>query len=219
MARQLLLELITDVDRLVTAGALSGAGHERLRRHADALTRLGERVPALRALVPFIEAVLTAAEGEAAVALLELLARTRHLRATLAEPEKLAGELEPAPDSGPWATDADVGELVRELNRLTVSDAHPRRVGAGKDPAPPADLRLIGALLDRLKAKHPYTADAVADHVLAVFGPALAAELTREPFDAADVESLRRLVALCGLDPDAAERAILDLCPESKPYL
>ena len=217
--REALLGLITDAERLVTAGARSIAGHERLREHAITLRRMSRRVPALAALLPAVDALLDAPELHTPAALLSLVARCRRLRASLAEPDaRLEGELEPVNESGPWETAAPVRDLVIEVNRIARSERYRKEIAASPQPRRP-DLRMAEEMLATLEDGNQKLADSVAEQILPSFGPVLVPELERAGFRADRLADMRRLVALAHLSPAAAKSAIAALDPDLGAYL
>jgi hypothetical protein len=211
MARDQLLEFVTDVERLVTAGAESVAGHERLARHAESLRKLAGQVPALRALLPPLETALSSGP-DAAAALLELLGHAGRLRGALAAPGDHAGALEEPGSGGTWATPLPVRAALTAVGRVRTSQTHRDRLGRGKETCPD-DLRVVGELLRDLDGANDWLADCLADEVLPRLGPAVAGELTRAP-SVSDLGGLRRLVALCRIDPAAGRAALERLAPD-----
>ncbi len=213
MAQQQLLALITDVDRLITAGAESIHGHERLAAHGKAIRHLSAQVPALKFLLPLMDAVHHAEKSQRSARLLELQSCIRYLRATLAAPGELEGELQPVEQSGSWETSVPLRELVVEVWRVRTSNAHRKRVARGVAVCS-TDLRMVGALMQMMEHTSPSTADAIADQVLPKLGTMIVPELKRLPFRDGNVADLRRLVALCILDPNAGYEAISKLAPD-----
>jgi hypothetical protein len=139
MPRELLHSLAGDVRRLLVAGAGTAAGDEGLRRRAEALRLLGEKVPALGALAG---AVARLNEG-GGPALLDLLVLVRQAQAALAAPGA-DGAVARVARSGPWKTAAAAPDVYRVMDER--SPERPRRRQALREatnPAALADLRLL----------------------------------------------------------------------------
>src|SRR5262245_12585283 len=110
MARDQLLALAVDTDRLLAAGASVAGSSEKLRKHWQALRDLAQKVAALKPMADAVDKVLSAPEKQAGPAFLDLVQMTRQVRSSLAAPG-VEGELKPLPPSGPWTTPASWRDL------------------------------------------------------------------------------------------------------------
>lgn len=233
MSREQLLDLASELDRLLAAGARSAAGSDALRRRAKVVDDLSAKVPALVPLKEAIDRVLTAPAKDAPAALLDLLAKARLMRAGLAEstvpgeigtvlgregcqtplPAKRAHELYDNFVGGDGGKHAALEEAIqkKEIN----------------------DLRLQRVLVDSLDDKDAGFADEVADKALPLLGKAVLSDLLAT-LDLAegDAGDARRLKAICRIDKsqgaDLARKALkegsqkvlveaLELLPEVVP--
>jgi HEAT repeat protein len=206
-ARDPLTELADDARRLFAAGVSAGDGGA-LRRHAEAVRRLGARVPALAPLADAIDRTCAAAEKQRAAAVLDLNLLLRRVRAGLAT-AGVGGTPEPVDPSGPWTTELRLDEPVftdllpeladpkaRPLNALILADHE--EMGT--------ELRLVGPLLAGLEHPDKDAPQRIAS-VLPRFGNAVAGELRRDFHPAGDRADAMRLRALGRIDPEAARAA------------
>jgi hypothetical protein len=218
-ARTLLFDLITDVEQLVTAGAENATGHERLQQHAQRLEKLSLQVPALNRFLPLVHRVISADKNHAAHDLLQLLTQTRRLRASIAEPKGLQGELRPIQGRAEWKSDTPLPELISEVGRISRSRPYRAQIREGTLPAPQRDLRMVGRILAWIETGHQRFANSLIEEVVPKMGPSMARELAREPFDADDLGDMNRLVALAKLDSDAALASISEIDADLGAYL
>jgi HEAT repeat protein len=207
MPKRPLQDLGDDFRHYIAAGVTAADGRA-LRRHVEAVRRLGARVPVLAPLADALERTCTAEGNQRAAALLDLNMLLRRVRAGLAT-VGLDGTPEPLDPSGPWTTDLRLDEPVftnllpeladpksRPLNALILADHE--EMGT--------ELRLVGPLLAGLGHPDKDAPQRVAS-VLSHFGKAIAPEL-RSDFDpAGDRADAMRLRALGRIDPDAARAA------------
>jgi hypothetical protein len=206
MALAVLDELAADLRRLLAAGAVTATGDAGLRRRANALRRQAVSVPALAALAE--EARLVSDGAEPSVALLELLARLRQVRAALAG-SGAAGDLHLVPPSGPWRTRGTADALYAAAAGLTQKGQKGYEALVPLADGPGAgDLRLLAPLLEALGNPYAPTGDLVAQRLLPAFGPALASELRAGLNLRGKAADGRRLLALAHLD----KRAGRELC-------
>jgi hypothetical protein len=180
MLAELLRTLAEDVRRLLRAGGLAAAHDEGLRRRLEALRPLAARVPALAALAAAVERVLSAGEERAAVALLDLLALLRQVRAPLAAagPE---GELADVPAAGPWATPAPAPDLYAlydlDRGRFRLDETRCEALREASERGRAADLRHVGPFLELLAGGYGPMAELLFREVLPFYGRALLPDL------------------------------------------
>jgi hypothetical protein len=218
-AQTTLLEMITDVERLVTAGAESANGHERLSYHANRLENWSTQVPALKKLLPLIHRVLHAEKNQVASELLQLVIHTRHIRASIVEPNSLKGELESVPSSEDWQTDTPLVELVSEVGQIWRSG--PYRTGISKKDlyTPSKDMRMVGRIISWLKSNNTRLVNSMIDEVIPAMGPRMAKELERDSFNPNQLGDMNRLIALSKIAPESGMKAISQIDPELTAYL
>lgn len=216
MARQLLKNLIGDVNRLLTAGAASVHGHEKMRGYRSQIEALSARIPALAPLGGLIAEVVAADAPQAAISLLNLATRTRAIAAAICEAEPITGELTALPFATEFTSDTPVCEVVAQTQRFDNSRQYRQDVGRGHQPLPPMDLRFVGKLMGILKDR--YYADTVVEEILPKVDRSFAAELLREAIDPTCPGDYRRLIGASRLDARAARKAVLDLDPELRKY-
>jgi hypothetical protein len=201
MSREQLLELASELDRLLSAGARSAVGSDNLRRRARIVEELAVKVPALVPLKEAIDKVLTAPTKEAPTALLELLTRARQMRAGLGDP----------------TTPGDLGSLhEREGCQTPLSTKRAHELydtftggGSGKHSELEEaikqkeifDLRLQRVLVDALDDKDAGFAETVSKEALPKLGHAvlndLVAALNIPEGESGDT---RRLQSICLID-------------------
>ena len=193
-------DLAAVVARLLASGAQHPGSDEAFRRQAEALRPFAVQVPAARVLAEGVERATTAPPSEAVPAVLDLLVRVRQANLALGG-AGLGGELQAAPESGPWSTStgADV---------YPVADALPgkgnRTAKVGRALATAAgDLRCLQPLWAALTDRSAALADLVADEGLPPFGRAIAAELAEGIDLRGKAADARRLRALCRADREA----------------
>lgn len=75
--------LVSDVRRLLAAGAVTSTGDERLCRRAAALQQLGQKVPVLAQVALAVQRVIEAWPTQATAALLDLLLLVQQIRPSL----------------------------------------------------------------------------------------------------------------------------------------
>lgn len=201
MARDQLLGLATDVDRLLGAGASAASGSESLRKRGKALRELGQKVLALKPVADTVDRVLEAPSQQAANTFLDLVSMTRQLRTSLSG-AGVEGPLTPAPASGPWTTPLH----SRDLNSLYVALTES---GSGREEVLKeaiqrraiGDLRLLSPLLDALEDSYAPIADLVAREALPTLGiGVLAGVEARLNIAEGKVPDARRLAVICKLD-------------------
>jgi hypothetical protein len=201
MSREQLLELASELDRLLSAGARSAVGSDNLRRRAKIVEELAVKVPALVPLKEAIDKVLTAPAKDAPVALLDLLIRARQMRAGLGDP----------------STPGDLGTLpVREgcLTPLLTQRAHElydtfTGGGSGKREMLETaiqkneifDLRLQRVLVDALEDKDANFAEEISTNALPKLGKAVLNDLVAAlDIPEGEVADTRRLQSICLID-------------------
>jgi HEAT repeat protein len=200
MPREHLLGLVADAERLLAAGAVAGVGNEKLLRRARTLRELGGKVPALAATADAVERLTGAEPLRAGPALLDLLQATRQLRAGLAVCG-IEGELEPAPESGPWRTPLAARGLGPAREFPTDWAAALRVASGGADCG---DLRLVASLLRALDEGSDMLAAWAAETGVPALGQAILPELLgRLRLDGAATDA-RRLRAVCKIDAAVA---------------
>jgi HEAT repeat protein len=194
MSRELLLGVVTEVDRLLAAGAAEG----RLARHAPGVRELARKVPALAALAAALERFAGSPADSAAF--LDVLVLSRQLRAGLST-AGAEGPPEAASPGGPWRTPAVSGDVWTLHEALTAkggkwADLWPGAVERGTV----GDLRLLPALLGALE-KSGGVGEAAAGQGLPAFGPVVLPELTGSLDLRGKAADARRLLAVCKTDP------------------
>jgi hypothetical protein len=218
-ARTLLQDLIVDVEQLITAGAESASGHERLLQHAQRLEKLSLQVPALNRFLPLIHRVVSAERHEAAGELLNLVIQTRRLRASLAESSEPSGELQPIADGPTWSSETPMPQLISEIGKLYRNGYYRSCIKLGSVPPPTSDLRMIGRILGWIETGRFRLANSLIEEVIPTLGPTIKNELARKAFDTSELGDMHRLVALAKLDAKLALEAIEQLDPELGEYL
>lgn len=206
MLPDLLRTLAEDTRRLLLAGSFAAAHDEGLRHRLEALRPLAERVPALAAVAAVAERVLSAGEGKAAAALLDLLALLRPVRAALttAGPE---GELADVPACGPWATPAGAADLYAlyqlDKGRYGLDETRCDALLEASQRGRAADLRHVGPFLGLLAGGgFGPLAELLFREVLPFYGRALLPDLL-----AGAHRNACLLLAAYRLDRDAALKA------------
>jgi HEAT repeat protein len=206
MSRELLLGVVTEVDRRLAAGV--AAGGDGLARHAPGLRELSRKVPALSALAAALERIAAAPANSSTF--LDLLVLSRQLRVGLST-AGAEGSLEAAPPGGPWRTPAPSGDVLTLHEALTGrgrkwADLWPGTVECGTV----GDLRLLPALLTSLE-RSGGPSEAAAGQGLRAFGPAVLPELTERLDLRGKAADARRLLAVCKTDA----RRGAELCREA----
>jgi hypothetical protein len=204
MAKEQLLVLIADVERLLVAGAFAASDNEMLRRHAQTLREMGRQVPALATLAEAMTGVVSTGPERITSAFLDLLLLTRQLRFGLGNPQAV-GSLQALSGDDHWQTPCSLGELFALREALTqrkedrearLRDAHSR--GAA------ADLRLLPTLISTLYDSDDAVADFVADQVLPAMGRCSVPGLAEPIAPRGNAGDARRLRLLARFDPAAA---------------
>jgi HEAT repeat protein len=201
MARDQLLALTTDVDRIFAAGGSAAGGNEKLRRHGQALRELSRQVPAITPLADTVDRVVQASGKQASAAFLDLVLMARQLRYSLSA-SGVAGDMKAGPQSGPWATPHSARALFSVSEALTNS-------GSGREETLrdalerklTDDLRLVPALLDALGDGYAPVAEMVAEQALPAVGKAIVPDLLIRLDHQGKTVDARRLAALCRVDP------------------
>lgn len=203
MAKDQLLALATDVDRLLAAGAAAAAGNDNLRKRGQTLRELGTKVAALKPVADAIDKVLDAPAKQAASSFLDLVGMTRQIRASLTGPG-VEGTLEPLPASGPWQTPLSLRDLHPLFEALTVSGSgREEKLREGLERKAGHDMRLLSLMLDSLGDSYAPVADMVMTNGLPGLGVAVVPELLAK-LDLANGKTAdtRRLQLICKLAPD-----------------
>jgi HEAT repeat protein len=206
--RDILLDLMTDLEHLLAAGAAAATADERLARHGRQLRGLAERVPAL---APLAEAIALATRTTArqadrrAAVMLDLNLLLRRARAGLATVGQ-DGALEAVDPSGPWTTNLRLDEPVftNLLPELADPAARPLNALILADHAEMGtELRLVGPLLAGLEHPDKDAPHRIAYGFLPHFGKAIVPELRRD-FDPQGARGdAMRLLALSRIDAAA----------------
>lgn len=200
MARDQLLGLAADVDRLLAAGAAAVGGSESLRKRGQTLRDLGQKVPAIKPVADAVDRVLQGGPKQAN-AFLDLVSMTRQLRASLSS-AGVEGALTPVEPSGPWETPLHIRDLNPLYGALTESGSGREEVlkdAIGRKAI--GDLRLLSPLLDALEDSHAPISNLVTTEALPALGtgviPEVEARLNLAEGKAGDA---RRLEVICKLD-------------------
>ncbi len=212
MAREQLLGLASDVDRLLAAGASSAGGNENLSKRGKSLRDLGQKVPALKPVADAVDKVLEAPGKQAGNSFLDLVAMTRQLRGSLCG-VGVEGTLTPAQAGGSWTTSL----YPRDLSSLYVSltESGSGREDTLKDAIQrkaTGDLRLLSPLLDALDDAHAPLGELVAREALPALGLAVIPEVeARLKIADGKAGDARRLDVIGRLNPGRA----LELCRQA----
>jgi HEAT repeat protein len=206
MSREVLQELVRDVRRLLAAGTAGLAGDAGLRRRGQALAALAAKVPALAPVAAAAGHALGAPSNAAAAALCELLSLTRQLQAGLAS-AGCDGAAVAVEKCGPWQTAAAVHDVLvwaAASFHPASNDYMAMRDAVGRPEF--ADLRLIQRLFESLgvpEAKDVEDAveDVLGEQALPAFGATLLPELRTGLNLQGGIADVRRLRALCAVDP------------------
>jgi hypothetical protein len=203
MAKDQLLALASDVDRLLAAGASSAACNDNLRKRGKTMHELGTKVAALKPVAEAIDKVLDApALQQSGNSFLDLVSVTRQIRASLTV-AGVEGPLELLPASGPWQTSLP----LRDLNPLVEALTGPgvgreAKLREGMEHMAQGDLRLLSPMIDALGDGSAAVADMIANEILPSLGKAVAPELLgKMAWDGARPADLRRLRIICKSDP------------------
>jgi len=208
MAKDQLLALTTDVDRLLAAGAASAGGSETLRKRGQTLRDLSQKVPALKPVADAIDKVLQASDKQAGTAFLDLTVMTRQLRASLSG-VGVDGEIKPIPRSGPWQTPRSVRDLYPLQEVLSTSGSgREEKLKEGLERKVTNDLRLLSCLLNGLEDGYAPVAEMVMEKALPALGTGIVPEVIANLDVNGKVADTRRLEDVCKLDPPTG----LDLC-------
>jgi HEAT repeat protein len=201
MARDQLLALTTTVDRLLAAGASAAGGNDNLRRHGQTLRDLSQKVPALTPVADGVERVSQATGKQGNTAFIDLLLMARQLRYNLSS-HGIAGDLQPAPHTGPWQTSRSVRDLY-PIQETLVSAASGREATLREaiDRKVTTDLRLVPALLGSLEDNYAPMADLVAEQAILPLGKAVVHDLLQRLNLHGKTGDVRRLGLLCRIDP------------------
>jgi hypothetical protein len=210
VAREQLLGLAADVDRLLAAGVASGGG-AALRRRGKALGELAKKVPALGPVADAVGRV--AGTNRPATAFLDLLVMTRQVRVGLAAGGPV-GKLEPLPASGPWRTAVPLQELLPVSRELKGSARIPEEIIADATKwGRLGDLRLSSAFLALLEDEGAEARqkdreaererDEAAEYGLSALGAGVLGEIRAGYRPGGGKSDVRRLRAICRIDPKA----------------
>jgi HEAT repeat protein len=200
MAKDQLLALAVDTDRLLGAGAAAASGSEKLRKHAQALRDLGQKVAAVKPVADAVAKVLDAPGKQAGPAFLNLVVMSRQIRASLAG-AGVEGELQPLPPSGPWATPLSVRDIQPLREALTQSgEGREKTLQEAVERNAFRDLRLLPELLNGLDSGYAPIADLVAEQALPALGPAVLPEILAGLKLQGKTADARRLGIVCKLD-------------------
>jgi HEAT repeat protein len=204
MSRESLGALSGELRRLLASGERAAALDRALRQRARALAAAAAKVPALAPVADAARRVLggTPAERVRGMLDLNLLLGMAQAAVTTAG---AGGAVEPAPPSGPWATDLRLDEPV--FTGLVREPGNPGEdlwnTLAYIDHDPPTDLRLVEPLLRGLEHGDAGAGERIARDLLPLLGASVAPDLRR----AFDAEGGRadawRLMALCKADREA----------------
>jgi hypothetical protein len=198
MARDQLLALVAEADRMLAAGAATAAFNERLHKQGQDVRELAHKVPALTPLADAVDRLLQAPAEQAGPAFLDLVGKTRQLRASLAG-TGFAGAFEDLPASGPWQTPANVHDLFALVESLQKHDAKREEACAALDLAK-GDLRVLRPLLSSVMDSSTVIADHAAEEALPALGPAIIPDLVAAIDVRGGPTDARRLLALCRID-------------------
>ncbi len=209
MAREQLLGLASDVDRLLAAGASATGGNENLRKRGKALRDLSRKTAVLKPVADLVDRVLEAPAEQVGKSFLDLLTMTRQLRGNLCSAGS-EGTLTPVPVCGPWATALPLGDLRSLDEALALS--RPDWEDILKDASHRnaiADLRLVSTVLGTLGEGYDWFSDRVVREVLPAFGPGIVPEVeSRLRIAGGKLGDARRLQLIGRLHPARA----LELC-------
>ncbi len=212
VARDQLLGLAADVDRLLAAGATAASGNENLSRRGKSLRNLGEKVAALKPVADAVGKVLEAPAKQIGHAFLDLLTMARQLRTSLSS-VGVEGTLAPVSASGPWHTPLHVRDLTPLHGCLAGS-------GSGREEVlkdaiqrkATADLRLLSPLLDAIEDNYAPLSDLVTEQALPALGVGVLPEVeTRLKITDGKIPDARRLGLICKLNPERG----LELCRQA----
>lgn len=207
MPREQLQALAADVRRLLTAGAASAPGDERLGQRVGTLLELARKVPALAPAARAARRVTASDPDAAPRALLDLLALVRQVCGALAAPDG-AGPAVDVEASGPWQTSAPVREVYPVVDALGAGgDGRAEKLRKALEGWAAPDLRLMGPLQSAFAEKGGRMSELVARQAPELLGPAAVPELRRGLDLRGHAGDGWRLVAICRLGP-----AGFDLC-------
>jgi HEAT repeat protein len=204
MAREQLLGLTIDLDRLLAAGAAAAIDNDTLVRPATMLRGLGPKVPALVPIADKLDLLTGASPDKVGPAFLDALLMARQLRAGLAT-HGIDGPLQPIAESGTWQTPLPLSELQRLCDLLHgLGNNREEELGKAWEAGMLGDLRLLPALLKAVADRNAGVANFIAEEVL----PALGRGILPDVLSALDLKggsaNPRRLWLVCRLDPGTA---------------
>jgi HEAT repeat protein len=177
MAKDQLLALASDVDRILAAGASAAAGNDNLRKRGKTLRDLGAKVLALKPVADAIDKVLDAPAKQAGSSFLDLVGMTRQIRSSLTGPG-VEGKLEQLPPSGPWQTPMSLRDLHPLFEALTTSGSgREEKLREGLERKATRDLRLLSPMLDSLNDGYGPLAELMTTDGLPSLGEAVAPEI------------------------------------------
>jgi HEAT repeat protein len=208
MAKDQLLALTADVDRLLAAGAAAAGSNETLRKRSQVLRDLSQKVPAIKPVADAVDKVLQSSEKQAGSSFLDLTVMSRQLRASLSG-VGIDGAVQPVPRSGPWQTPRSVRDLYPLQEALTGSGSgREEKLKEGLDRKATGDLRLLSVLLDGLNDGYAPVAEMVMKDALPSLGKGVVQEVVAKLDVNGKTADTRRLKVVCQLDPATGA----DLC-------
>jgi HEAT repeat protein len=200
MSKELLHALVTDVDRLVAAGASLAAADDGLQKREKTLRELGKKVPALAQVADKVQRARAAKTAEAPGTLLDLLLTSRQILVSVAQ-VGAEGTPEAVLASGPWTTAAPARDLYPLMEMLGSSGAGRLEALKGAlERGVTADLRLVDSWRGGLEDGYGELADLIAEQALPKFGPTLVPELRQGLNLKGNKVDGRRLLAISRLD-------------------
>lgn len=217
MPREQLLGLASDVDRLLTAGAMTAAGHDGLSRRARTLRELSQKVTALQPVADAVERVIKSSPREVGRPFLDLVVMARQLRGSLSG-SGAEGSLQEVEASEPWQTSMPTREVYAAHDALNGDASSSLLKDAAERPVI-GDLRLVPSALAALESGNAQLADVVADKVLPPLGRGILPNLLTNFDVKGKAADARRLRVICKIDAKKGAELVRNALTEGSPPL
>lgn len=217
MPREQLLGLASDVDRLLTAGAMTAAGHDGLSRRARTLRELSQKVTALQPVADAVERVTKSSPREVGRPFLDLVVMARQLRGSLSG-SGAEGSLQDVEASESWQTSMPTREVYAAHDALNGDASSSLLKDAAERPVI-GDLRLVPSALAALESGNAQLADVVADKVLPPLGRGVLPNLLAKLDVKGKAADARRLRVICKIDATKGAELVRKALAEGSPPL
>ena len=217
MPREQLLGLASDVDRLLTAGATTAAGHDGLSRRSRTLRELSQKVTALQPVADAVDRVTNSSPREVGRPFLDLVVMARQLRGSLSG-SGAEGSMQAVEASGSWQTAMPTRDVYAAHDAL-MGDASSSQLKDVAERPVIGDLRLVPSALAALESGNIHLADVVADKVLPPLGRSILSDLLAKFDVKGKAVDARRLRAICKIDASKGAELARKAFSEGSPSL